>query len=756
MKRAVLAPTEDKKKVVVKRRVEDGPGTGHDPGRDSLPLHPPLPSPKNQPSGLAQSSLQTIQAKLTVGPVNDPYEQEADQVAQQLSDRPIQRLGLTIQRTPAKVLKAAHLHGFTQAGNNYTVKKGKLRSGRVGPKLPAGGQVEILDPVIKDTSNEWVKAKTTDGATNGFIRLNKIELLPDTAPNVDMTNIPLTGGDLQQARRMTYRAAILVANEAAGSRRKLSALVIKFSNEAQQVTIPNQESLLTRLAKGDMDPLKEVFSKKLSGELAGRIAAISGEEADDVEEKLKAKLLGLINADGRWTRFAKNIEIGGQDYSSVFTPINQDFDPTFAQHGNTGYSSMTAQTPTKFVPVEERGRVTNAWVTSFKKGDSVGGETLLETFRSGAFAEKGLKGNREQQLTVAKSKAYDLLKAMAIQYLQSQEPGDQQAILGGRVPTISVVSTGLLTSLLGKIDTKMIQVHSEAFETYHNVNTAFDISFGGGNHSIMVKFNVIAFNKAVNEFRSFGGSRSTPQLELNERALPRLRQLKVDGLQLLNQKVTNNNQKLSGLVNLAPNETLQSVGEANEELRVKIAKITQLWQRVESMTDRKGGVLSGSGSRYELPALMTNLGYQLGAMVHFNCMSGKDRTGMADVESKLLAYQMDKRVEQARALGLALDQVELVPKYTGDFSEGDAEAFAKLIFEGGNLDIQKLNTTVAGFKIRGAMMNTTIGSGRLGQALDTKRGQQVLRQYLGLDESVNVKAKEFSKMINALSGFTGA
>lgn len=756
MKRVDLAPTEEKKKVMVKRQVEDGPGMQHASGRERPPAHLPLPDPQNQPSGFAQSSLQAIQAKLNVGPVNDPYEQEADQVAHQLSDRPIQRLGLTIQRTPANVLKAAHLHSFTQAGNNYTVKQGKIRSGRIGPKLPAGGRLEVPSPVIKDTSNEWVKAKTTDGGTTGFIRLNKIELLPDTAPTVDMDNIPLTGGDLQNARRMTYRAAILVANETPTNRRRMASLISKFNNEAQQVTIPNGESLLTRLAKGDMAPLKEVFSKNLSGELAGRIAAISGEEVDDVEENLKAKLLGLINADGRWARFAKNIEIGGQDYSSTFTPINQDFDPTFAQHGNSGYSSMTAQTPTKYVPVEERTRVTNAWVTSFKKGDSVGGETLLETFRSGAFAEKGLKGNREQQLVVAKAKAYDLLKAMAVQYLQSQDPGDQQAILGGRVPTISVVSTGLLTSLLGKIDTKMIQVHSEAFESYHNANTAFDISFGGGNHTIMVKFNVIAFNKAVNEFRSFGGSRSKPQLELNERALPRLRQLKVDGLQLLNQKLANNNQKLQGLANYLPGETQHSVQTANEELKVRIAKITQLWQRVEGMTDRKGGLLSGSGSRYELPALMTNLGYQLGAMVHFNCMSGKDRTGMADVESKLLAYQMDKRVQQARALGLALDQVDLVPKYTDDFSEGDAEAFAKLIFEGGNLDIQKLNTTVAGFKIRGAMMGTVAGEGRLGQALDTKRGQEVLRQYLGLDNSVNVKAKEFSKMINALSGFTGA
>jgi hypothetical protein len=190
-------------------------------------------------------------------------------------------------------------------------------------------------------------------------------------------------------------------------------------------------------------------------------------------------------------------------------------------------------------------------------------------------------------------------------------------------------------------------------------------------------------------------------------------------------------------------------------LQVQIVKVRQLWARIETVTARWGRLFSGSGSRYELPALVSNLGYQLGATVHYNCMSGKDRTGMADVEAKLLAFQMDQRINEAIANGIPLEQAKVVPPYEGEFKELDAEAMAKLIFEGGNLNIQQINTGVAGYKIRGAMKGTVF-AGRLDQLVSTQRGQQVLRQYLGVDDTISVKAKELSKMVNALSGFTGA
>ena len=95
-----------------------------------------------------------------------------------------------------------------------------------------------------------------------------------------------------------------------------------------------------------------------------------------------------------------------------------------------------------------------------------------------------------------------------------------------------------------------------------------------------------------------------------------------------------------------------------------------------------------------------------------------------------------------------------MPRYD-KFTGSDAEAATRLMFESGNLDIQQINTGVAGYKVRGAMAGLASG-GRLGKILPTERGQSALREYIGADEQIALKAKTFTKAVNALLIFTGA
>jgi hypothetical protein len=128
---------------------------------------------------------------------------------------------------------------------------------------------------------------------------------------------------------------------------------------------------------------------------------------------------------------------------------------------------------------------------------------------------------------------------------------------------------------------------------------------------------------------------------------------------------------------------------------------------------------------------------------------------MADVEAKLLAFQMDVRAQRAMAEGESLEKAELVPQYEKDLREEEAEVAVKLIFESGNLEIQQLNTALAGYKVRGAMKGTLV-KGRLERILASQGAQDLLKQYLENDEQISTKAKQFSRMLQGLSSFTDA
>ncbi len=548
---------------------------------------------------------------------------------------------------------------------------------------------------------------------------------------INLINIPLTGRDLSQARQLHYGAALetLTRLQLKPSARypKVMALMKELQTEIAQTGLVEAESLLGKIAVGELATIQAVFSHSLFKQLVKKIADATNTKAKVVKKGMIVQLVTLINEGKQWQKFTRTFHIGDEIFHSTFTPINAAFDPTFASYGQTGYSSLTTKLSEHELPLEQRGRATNGWLTQFSRNN----ELLFTAFRSGVASEKHVADSQKRQ-TLAWSKMYDLLKAMGVEYLKNQPRAEQQAIFeGGKIANIPIVSTSLLTSMgkLGwlpglRLDKTILKEHAAALSSFHEQKTQFAVVMEGQTKNVSVTFTIINFNKAVNEFRYWGANLLGQQKVINKVAFQRLKKLTVE--------------KLAQLENEA---------ETNWQLRIRIEKIKQLWARIEAVSARRNWrSFSGSGMGYELPALVSNLGYQLGAMVHYNCMSGKDRTGMADVEAKLLAYQMDFR---ARAEIPLLLPIELVPNYKKKLSDDDAEAAIKLIFESGNLDIQQINTGVAGYKIRGAM------GGRWQKILATQRSQQILRQYLAWDDGL-IQPKQFNNLVNAFSIFTEA
>ena len=101
-----------------------------------------------------------------------------------------------------------------------------------------------------------------------------------------------------------------------------------------------------------------------------------------------------------------------------------------------------------------------------------------------------------------------------------------------------------------------------------------------------------------------------------------------------------------------------------------------------------GGYRMSGADPYRLPARLAMLGHIMGMMPLFNCKSGKDRTGQMDVACKTLALQMH-------------ENGGLLPSFEAPRSHMDQQIFQQVALNGGNLEMQRLNTGLAGFKTKG-------------------------------------------------------
>ena len=81
-------------------------------------------------------------------------------------------------------------------------------------------------------------------------------------------------------------------------------------------------------------------------------------------------------------------------------------------------------------------------------------------------------------------------------------------------------------------------------------------------------------------------------------------------------------------------------------------------------------------------AVLTNL---LGGIPAWNCKSGKDRTGMMDVECKFLATLV--------ALG------KTIPEPGAQLTTEQKMLYRNLLMQSGNHEMQKYNTGIAGYKL---------------------------------------------------------
>lgn len=117
----------------------------------------------------------------------------------------------------------------------------------------------------------------------------------------------------------------------------------------------------------------------------------------------------------------------------------------------------------------------------------------------------------------------------------------------------------------------------------------------------------------------------------------------------------------------------------------KSTSIRMLLDQIQQM--RKDQSYKNDKNPYKFAVRVAALAHLMGYTDLFNCKSGKDRTGMMDVEIKFLFAYMNLHNGQ-------------VPNPTADLTHLEKGAITALAFQGGNREIQQYNTGLPGSKTK--------------------------------------------------------
>ena len=132
-------------------------------------------------------------------------------------------------------------------------------------------------------------------------------------------------------------------------------------------------------------------------------------------------------------------------------------------------------------------------------------------------------------------------------------------------------------------------------------------------------------------------------------------------------------------------EQVEEFIQGNPDTKEATAARTLLDQ-CQRIFDAKGE-RKDSHDAYKFAARLAVLSHLVGNVPCWNCKSGKDRTGAMDVECKFLSTLI------ARG--------EPIPAPGARLTEAQKGLFRSIALEGGNFEIQKMNTGLAGFKTGG-------------------------------------------------------
>ena len=231
----------------------------------------------------------------------------------------------------------------------------------------------------------------------------------------------------------------------------------------------------------------------------------------------------------------------------------------------------------------------------------------------------------------------------------------------GSVVHMDLVSVSLLTPdcvRRGSSDErKMLREQSEAWDA---IQQGFTFDHGG--QTVRIEPNILKFNFGVN-----GWAVNSPGLFGLGGGWEFARPMNKTAFAALENMV-------QGFLTMAPVD--REMQQRQQNVRILFNQVKSVLEQGEERWDHKDA--------YKAASRIAVLAHLMGATPCWNCKSGKDRTGEMDVECKFLSAVI------AKGLPIPSPGSELSPELKA--------LFRAIAFEGGNFEIQKLNTGFGGYK----------------------------------------------------------
>jgi hypothetical protein len=408
--------------------------------------------------------------------------------------------------------------------------------------------------------------------------------------------------------------------------------------------------------------LTKVISRAVRGMRFAAPEGLRGYSAKDLGKMMPRAHCAALNAQ-HWTTVSRTVRVttsGGQrEFVSDLRPattLNPTLRHSYDGHGVCCHSTM------------ERVHANNLVRTELRLPGQLG--PVFGALRHGVHCAYGIAGTEARE--AANDARVDELLLAAL----CDEPGLlARALAGERVP-LPVTSVSLLTpdGWRGGSDnneTMYLREQTEAWQRASQGPRQLSIRGDDGQMRLVtVQPRVLTFNFGVNagaqgKLQSIAGgwNISTP---MNTRAMTGL----LGG--------TGNDDPIGGAVGAflsSPGVTDQQISQIRDLTR----QIKRLWN---NGTYRKNGE-----NPYLLPARLLVLSGMIGQTPAFNCKSGKDRTGQLDVEAKTLAAR--------------IQMLGRVPTLGESGNEDYKITREQMSINGGNHEMQRMNTGLAGFKTKG-------------------------------------------------------
>ncbi|MCC6623679.1 MAG: hypothetical protein IT385_20645 [Deltaproteobacteria bacterium] len=420
------------------------------------------------------------------------------------------------------------------------------------------------------------------------------------------------------------------------------------------------------------------FPISLPAQLAVQLLSVipDGPERQPMTARLRETYIRLVNANN-WTTIERQITPReGPTLTSRITPVNQAYDDTYhgergvdgKRYGHTGFGSMGPRLGGEGRSHEETHRPTNLWHSTL----TADGQTLFDAFRSGAFADPVLADSATRRMA-SDSKAIGVLEAMVIKQLRQMSPADAEKVIRGDDSlTSTVVAIDLLSdgALKGFSDQEAVESHHKTIGYISGKELPYKIQFAGREVTVKATFKIVDFNLAVNQLGSnlqFTGRR---QGKHNTSKKGDLRQLLDE-------------------YNRVTQVAMSMDGADVEDLKKRQLQVNALYKQFKTLGPTHVG-------NYEAAAILGNMAHLMGHEVHFNCKSGKDRTGLMDANSKHLAAELGRRRADPN-----LHERYLTPEPGWlDQTHGPAaEGRRQMIWESGNLQVLEKNVGGQSLKV---------------------------------------------------------